>query len=238
MSISQAILLVDDDIQIRRFLKVGLGTGNFKVSEARTAAAALALLAEQEFALVILDIGLPDRGGLEVLSEIRKTSKVPVIILSVRNDEAGKVQALDLGADDYVTKPFGMPEFLARIRTAIRHRLQSTGTQSLIRVGDLEIDLVNYHIRRNGTEIQLTRTELTLLRLFIEHQDKVLTHEFILRSLRGRYHTNDAQYLRVYVRALRNKIEGDHVGRKIIHTITGIGYRFSMTPQPGLLSVE
>src|ERR1700728_1689285 len=119
MAITQAVLLVDDDIQIRRFLKVGLATGNFKVSEARTAAAALALLTEQEFALVILDIGLPDRSGLEVLGEIRKTSRVPVIVLSVRNDEAGKVQALDLGADDYVTKPFGMAEFLARIRTAI-----------------------------------------------------------------------------------------------------------------------
>ena len=233
MAITQPVLLIDDDIQIRRFLKVGLATSNFKVSEARTAAAALALLAEQEFALIILDIGLPDRSGLEVLSEIRKTSKVPVIVLSVRNDEAGKVQALDLGADDYVTKPFGMAEFLARIRTAIRHRLQSTGTQSLIRVGDLEIDLVNYHVRRNGKEIQLTRTELTLLRLFIEHQDKVLTHEFILRNLRGRYHSSDSQYLRVYIRALRNKIEGANTDHEIIRTVIGIGYRLVMAPQPG-----
>jgi two-component system KDP operon response regulator KdpE len=230
MAINQPVLLVDDDIQIRRFLKVGLATNNFKVSEARTGAAALALLAEQEFALVILDIGLPDQSGLDVLKEIRKKHDVPVIILSVRNDEAGKVQALDLGADDYIAKPFGMAELLARIRTAIRHRLQSTGTQPVIRVGDLEIDLVNYHISRNGAEIQLTRTELTLLRLFVEHQGKVLTHEFILRSLRGRYHARDSQYLRVYVRALRNKIEGADTEPKIIHTVTGIGYRFVMAP--------
>jgi len=140
------------------------------------------------------------------------------------------VQAFELGADDYITKPFGMAELLARIRTAIRHRLQSTGTQPIIRVGDLEIDLVNYLVRRNGAEMQLTRTELTLLRLFVEHQGKILTHEFILRSLRGRYQSSDAQYLRVYVRALRSKSESANTDHKIIHTVTGIGYRFAMAP--------
>jgi len=229
MAIQQPILLIDDDVQIRRFLKVGLATGNFKVTEARTGAAALTLLAEQEFELVILDIGLPDRDGLEILEEVRRFSKIPIIVLSVRNDEAGKVKAFNLGADDYITKPFGMAELLARIQTAIRHRFQSAGTQALIKIGDLEIDLVNYHVSRNGVEIQLTRTELALLRLFLEHRDKVLTHEFILKNIRGRYQVSDSQYLRVYIRALRNKIESANPGPKLIHTIAGIGYRL-VTP--------
>jgi two-component system, OmpR family, KDP operon response regulator KdpE len=229
MAIQQPILLIDDDVQIRRFLKVGLATGNFKVTEARTGSAALTLLAEQEFELVILDIGLPDRNGLGILEDIRRLSKIPVIILSVRNDEAGKVRAFNLGADDYMTKPFGMAELLARIQTAIRHRFQSAGTQAVITIGDLEIDLVNYHVSRNGTEIQLTRTELALLRLFLEHRDKVLTHEFILRNIRGRYQLSDSQYLRVYIRALRNKIESSDSDAKLIHTIAGIGYRL-VTP--------
>jgi two-component system KDP operon response regulator KdpE len=232
MAIQQPILLIDDDVQIRRFLKVGLATGNFKVTEARTGAAALSLLAEQEFELAILDIGLPDRNGLEILEEIRRASRIPVIILSVRNDEAGKVKAFNLGADDYITKPFGMAELLARIQTAIRHRFQSTGTQARIKIGDLEIDLVNYHVSRNGLEIQLTRTELALLRLFLEHRDKVLTHEFILKNIRGRYQLSDSQYLRVYIRALRNKIETGDPAAKLIHTIAGIGYRL-VTPAGG-----
>ncbi|MGD0864797.1 MAG: response regulator transcription factor [Rhizomicrobium sp.] len=227
MALDQAILLIDDDIQIRRFLKVGLAAGGFKVSEARTGAAGLERLGDEEFALIILDIGLPDMNGIEVLREIRKASQIPVIVLSVRNDEAGKVQAFELGADDYVTKPFGMAEFLARIRTAIRHRLQSAGIHPLLRVGTLEIDLTSHHVRRNNVEIQLTRTEFSLLRLFVEHPNKVLTHEFILRAIRGRYDPRDSQYLRVYMRALRSKIEDPTAGKKIIETVTGVGYRLA-----------
>jgi two-component system, OmpR family, KDP operon response regulator KdpE len=229
MATYHSILLVDDDVQIRRFLKVGLTTSNFKITEARTGAAALALLAENEFDLVILDIGLPDRSGLEILEEIRKSYPTPVIILSVRNDEEGKVKAFNLEADDYITKPFGMAELLARIRTAIRHRFQSTGTQAIIRIGELEIDLVNYSVRRDGIEIQLTRTELALFQLFLEHRDKVLTHEFILRNIRGRYQDTDSQYLRVYIRSLRNKIETPNSDVKLIQTVAGIGYRL-VTP--------
>src|ERR1700728_4284698 len=129
MAMQQTILLIDNDVYIRRFLRIGLAAANFKVTEARTGAAALALLAQREFALVILEIGLPDRNGLEILEEIRKRSPIPIIILSVRNDEAGKVRAFNLGADDYITKPFGMAELLARIQTAIRHRFQAKGTQ-------------------------------------------------------------------------------------------------------------
>jgi two-component system KDP operon response regulator KdpE len=137
------------------------------------------------------------------------------------------VQALDLGADDYVTKPFGMAEFLARIKTAIRHRLQSAGIHPLLRVGDLEVDLTSHHVRRNGVDIQLTRTEFSLLRLFVEHPNKVLTHEFILRTLRGRYDPRDSQYLRVYMRALRSKIEDPAAEKRIIETVTGVGYRLA-----------
>jgi two-component system KDP operon response regulator KdpE len=231
MALHQNIFLIDDDAQIRRFLKIGLAASNFRVTEARSASTALNLFADEEPALVILDLGLPDKSGLEVLSDIRKISKVPVIILSVRNDEVGKVQAFDLGADDFVTKPFGMAELLARIRTAIRHRLQSNGMQAVMRVGDLEIDLVNHTVRRSGTDIQLTRTELALLRLFVEHSDKVLTHEFILRNLRGHYSEHDSQYLRVYIRSLRNKIDGSDTDASLIHTITGVGYRLMLTPE-------
>ena len=233
MALDQAILLIDDDIQIRRFLKVGLAAGGFKVTEARTGAAALERLANDEYVLIILDIGLPDMNGLDVLREIRKTSQIPVIVLSVRNDEAGKVQAFELGADDYVTKPFGIAEFLARIKTAIRHRLQSAGIPPLLRVGDLEIDLTSHHVRRNGVEIQLTRTEFSLLRLFVEHSNKVLTHEFILRTLRGRYEPRDSQYLRVYMRALRTKIENPAAEKRIIETVTGVGYRLAGEPVTG-----
>lgn len=227
---SRPILIVDDDIQIRRFLKVGLATNNFKPTEARTGAAALTTLVENQFDLVILDVGLPDRSGFEVLEDIRKVSKVPVIVLSVRNDEAGKVHAFDLGADDYVTKPFGMGELIARIRTAIRHKFQGTGKQSTIRLGDVQIDLANLSVKRDGREISLTRSELALLRLFLEHPDQVLTHEFILRNLRGRYEPKDVQYLRVYIRALRNKIEGGDGQPTLIQTVSGIGYRLASVP--------
>jgi len=233
MALDQAILLVDDDVQIRRFLKVGLAAGGFKVTEARTGAAALERLTTDEFVLIILDIGLPDMNGLDLLRDIRKTSQIPVIVLSVRNDEAGKVQAFEFGADDYVTKPFSMAEFLARIRTAIRHRLQSAGIHPLLQVGDLEIDLTSHHVRRNAVEIRLTRTEFSLLRLFVEHPNKVLTHEFILRTLRGRYDPRDSQYLRVYMRALRNKVENPAGERKIIETVTGVGYRLASEPVTG-----
>jgi two-component system KDP operon response regulator KdpE len=230
MAAHQTILLVDDDIQIRRFLKIGLSANRFRVLEARNAALALETLAKEDLALAVLDIGLPDRNGLELLDDIRRKSNVPLIILSVRNDEAGKVRAFDSGADDYITKPFGMAEFLARARAAIRHRLQSNGTEPAIRLGDLEIDLVNHQVRRGGAEIKLTKTELSLLTLFAQHPNKVLTHEFILRNLRGRYDFGDSQYLRVYIRSLRAKISAAHADENPIDTVTGVGYRLLVRP--------
>jgi two-component system KDP operon response regulator KdpE len=225
MSRKLSALIVDDEPQIVRLLKLGLGTENFKVAEARTAAAALSFLSTKAVDVVILDLGLPDQSGFSVLEEIRKTSTVPVIVLSVRNDEAGKVRALDLGADDYITKPFGLPELTARIRVALRHRFQAKGTQPALRFGEVEIDLLNRKVSRNGKDIQLSRTEYAILRLLAEHSGKILTHDFILRAVRGEEGVGDPQYLRVYVRALRLKL-GDTFGQnRIIRTEMGIGYR-------------
>lgn len=230
MARNPVVLVVDDEIQIQRLLKLGLGADRFKVVAARNAAEALAAFSAEEIDLVILDIGLPDRNGLDVLGEIRKKSSVPVIMLSVRENETDKVRAFDLGADDYVTKPFGMAELTARLRVALKHRYQTEGTQPVLRLGDLEIDLVNRHVKRNGREIGLSRTEYEILCLLAKHPGKVLTHDFILRNVRGADNVGDPQYLRVYVRALRNKL-GDPAGAgKIIRTEMGVGYRLMVPP--------
>jgi two-component system, OmpR family, KDP operon response regulator KdpE len=231
MSRKLSALVVDDEPQILRLLKIGLGAEKFKVSEARTAAAALKFLAAEEVDVVILDLGLPDQSGFSVLEEIRKASTVAVIVLSVRNDEAGKVRALDLGADDYITKPFGLPELTARIRVALRHRYQAKGTQPALRFGEIEIDLLNRTVSRSGKRIQLSRTEYDILQVLAEHAGKILTHAFILRAVRGEDAVGDAQYLRVYIRALRLKL-GDTFGQdRIIRTEMGIGYRLTV-PEP------
>jgi two-component system KDP operon response regulator KdpE len=219
------ILVVDDEPQIRRLLRTSLVPQKFEIAEASTAAAALKLLAADAFDLVILDLGLPDRSGIEVIGEIRAMSQMPIIVLSVRNDEAGKVKALELGADDYVTKPFGMAELVTRIRVALRHRYQAQGTLPVLRAGDLEIDLVNRRVSRSGAEIKLSPTEYDIVRLLAEHAGKILTHDYILRRVWGDDKADDVQYLRVYVRAIRKKL-GDRIGEnEIIRTEMGIGYR-------------
>jgi two-component system KDP operon response regulator KdpE len=231
MSRKLSALVVDDEPQILRLLKIGLATEKFKVAEARTAAAALKFLAAEEVDVVILDLGLPDQSGFSVLEQIRKGSTVPVVVLSVRNDEAGKVRALDLGADDYITKPFGLPELAARIRVALRHRFQVKGTQPALCFGEIEIDLLNRTVCRGGKNIQLSRTEYGILQVLAEHAGKILTHDFIVRAVRGEGAAGDAQYLRVYIRALRLKL-GDGFGQnRIIRTEMGIGYRL-MAPDP------
>jgi two-component system KDP operon response regulator KdpE len=225
------ILVVDDEPQIRRLLKTSLVPQRFEVAEASTAAAALKRLDAEEFDLVILDLGLPDRSGIEVIEEIRAGSTIPIIVLSVRNDEAGKVRALELGADDYVTKPFGMAELVTRIRVALKHRYQAQGTIPLLRAGDLEIDLVTRRVTRGGHEIRLSPTEYDILRLLAEHVGKILTHDYILRTVWGEDKAGDVQYLRVYVRALRQKL-GTKVGEnEVIRTEMGVGYRL-VTGEP------
>ena len=206
-------------------MKTSLVPQKFEVAEASTAGAALKRLDVEEFDLVILDLGLPDRSGIEVIEEIRATSTIPIIVLSVRSDEAGKVKALELGADDYVTKPFGMAELVTRIRVALKHRYQAQGTIPLLRSGDLEIDLVTRQVTRAGHEIRLSPTEYDILRLLAEHAGKILTHDYILRTVWGEDKTGDVQYLRVYVRALRQKL-GSKVGEnEVIRTEMGVGYR-------------
>jgi len=227
----QKILVVDDEPQIRRLLKTTLVPQRFEVAEASSAAAALKRFDGEEFDLVILDLGLPDRSGIEIIEEIRKRSPVPIIVLSVRSDEAGKVKALELGADDYMTKPFGMAELVTRIKVALRHRYQAQGTQPVLKAGDLTIDLVNRHVTRAGQEIKLSPTEYDILRLLAEHAGKILTHDFLLRKVWGDDKIDDVQYLRVYVRALRQKL-GDKIGEnEILRTEMGVGYRL-MTNEP------
>ena len=223
MSAPLRILVVDDEPPIRKLLRTGLGTQGYEVLDAPSGKTALELLARKPD-LVILDLGLPDIDGLELLRRIRKLQgSLPIVVLSSRGDEAGKVAALDLGADDYVTKPFGMDELLARMRAALRHQLQVHGEQPIFRVGDLSVDLVRRIVRKADKEVKLSPKEYDLLRLLVQHAGKVLTHKFLLRELWD--DLTDTQYLRVYVRQLRRKIETDAERPQHIMTETGVGYR-------------
>jgi two-component system, OmpR family, KDP operon response regulator KdpE len=219
------ILIVDDEPAIRRFLTSTLAADGYAVLQADTARAALDSIARDQPDLVILDLGLPDRDGQELLREIRGTSRVPIIILTVRDDEAGKVQALDNGADDYVTKPFGVEELLARVRAALRHRLQQQGSDPIIRAGDLEIDLARHLVCHRGDSLKLSKREFALLRMLAEHAGKVVTHQQLLVQVWGEAHRQDVEYLRVYVRQLRAKIEANPQQPGILLTEPGIGYR-------------
>jgi two-component system, OmpR family, KDP operon response regulator KdpE len=217
------VLVVDDEPPIRKLLRMGLTAQGYDVLEAPNGKAALEML-DQSPNLVILDLGLPDMQGHELLKSIRKRNdSVPIVILSSRDDEAGKVQALDSGADDYVTKPFGMDELLARIRAALRHQLQIHGERPVFRVGELSVDLVRRIVKVGEREVKLSPKEYDLLRVLVQHAGKVLTHRFLLHELWD--DLTDAQYLRVYVRQLRQKIEAEPEQPKYILTETGIGYR-------------
>lgn len=223
MSATLRVLVIDDEPPIRKLLRVGLGTQGYQTLEAPNGKTALALLAEKPD-LVLLDLGLPDVQGLELLRTIRsRDERVPIVILSSRGDEAAKVEALDIGADDYVTKPFGMDELLARMRAAMRHQLQVQGERPVFRLGDLSVDLVRRIVKLRGEEIKLSPKEYDLLRILVQHAGKVLTHRFLLTELWDSL--TDAQYLRVYVRQLRQKIETDPGRPQYVLTETGIGYR-------------
>jgi len=217
------ILVIDDEPPIRKLLRMGLTTQGYEISEAPNGKESLELLAQKPD-LVILDLGLPDMEGLELLRMIRaRNESVPIVVLSSRGDEAGKVQALDLGADDYVTKPFGMEELLARMRAALRHQLQVHGERPIFRTGDLSVDLVRRIVKIRDEKVNLSPKEYELLRLLVQHAGKVLTHKFLLNELWAT--PIDAQYLRVYVRQLRQKIEPNPERPQYILTETGIGYR-------------
>jgi two-component system, OmpR family, KDP operon response regulator KdpE len=217
------VLIVDDEPPIRKLLRMGLTTQGYEILDAPNGKTALELLKNKPD-LVILDLGLPDIQGLELLTLIRaRIEGVPIIVLSSRGDEAGKVDALDRGADDYVTKPFGMEELLARMRAALRHQLQAHGERPAFRVGDLSVDLVRRVVKVHDKEVKLSPKEYDLLRVLVQHAGKVLTHKFLLGELWD--NLTDTQYLRVYVRQLRQKIEDDVEQPQYILTETGIGYR-------------
>jgi two-component system KDP operon response regulator KdpE len=217
------VLVIDDEPPIRKLLRMGLGTQGYQVMEAPNAKTALEAAGERPD-LIILDLGLPDMQGLDLLKILRaRDEKVPIVVLSSRGDERAKVAALDLGADDYVTKPFGMDELLARMRAATRHQLQAQGERPVFRLGDLSVDLVRRVVRVHDREVKLSPKEYELLRLLVQHAGKVLTHRLLLTELWDPL--TDAQYLRVYVRQLRQKIEDSPERPQYVLTETGVGYR-------------
>jgi len=218
-------LIIDDEIQIRRLLRVALESAGYTVHDAETGQQGLADVAFRRPDVVLLDLGLPDLDGLEVLRRLREWSEVPVVILSVRDSEAEKVAALDAGADDYVTKPFATGELLARLRAAQRRR-RPAEESALFTHGALVVDLAARRVTRQGQEVKLSATEYALLRLFVRHAGRVLTHRQILREVWGPKSEEHRQYLRVYITHLRQKIERDPHSPELIRTETGIGYRF------------
>ena len=225
------VLVVDDEPAIVRFVRASLAAVGHRVAAADNAADALAALTAEKPDVVILDLGLPDRSGLDVIPQIRQSSAVPIIVLSARSDERSKVQALDLGADDYIAKPFGMAELMARIRAALRHRYQAQGESPIFVSGDLAVDLVRRHVTRGGQELKLSPKEFELLRHLVAHAGKVLTHRQLLREVWGPAHTNEVQYLRVFIRGLRQKLEPDPTRPTHILTELGVGYRLQLPPE-------
>jgi len=231
MANAYRVLVVDDEPPIRRFLRASLEAAGFAVVTADDAAAALTAVASEKPDVVILDLGLPDRSGFEVIIEVRKHSPVPIIVLSARSDERSKVEALDLGADDYISKPFGMAELMARLRAALRHAFQVQGELPLFISGDLSVDLVRRHVMRGGREVKLSPKEFELLRHLVTHAGKVLTHRQLLREVWGPAQADEVQYLRVFIRGLRQKIEPDPTRPTHILTELGVGYRLQLPPE-------
>jgi two-component system, OmpR family, KDP operon response regulator KdpE len=221
------ILVVDDEPQIQRFLKPALEAAGYDVIEARDGREALKMIATAAPDVVILDLGLPDMDGKEVIGSVRGWSQVPIIILSARDREAEKIAALDLGADDYIEKPFGIGELTARLRTALRHRTRAEGGMTEISVDGLEIDVIRRLVVRDGLTVHLTPKEYDLVLILAKHAGRVVTHRTLLTSVWGPAHAEDLQYLRVFIGQVRAKIEKDATQPKIIQTVPGVGYRFA-----------
>lgn len=221
------ILVIEDEQPIRRFLRASLGNAGYRVSEAATGTEGLRLAVSSPPDLIILDLGLPDLDGQEVLEQLREWYKSPIIILSARDQESQKIKALDHGADDYVTKPFSTGELLARLRTAFRHSLRGPSDESVIEIGELRCDLAARLIYRQGEEIHLTPLEYKLLVTMAKHAGQVLTHRYLLREVWGPLHSQENHYLRVFVASLRRKLELDPAQPRYILTEQGVGYRFA-----------
>lgn len=223
------ILVVDDELAIRRFLRAALSAYGYKILEAANGQEAIRAIAVEKPDLVLLDLGLPDMDGVEVIRRLREWTQIPIIVLSVREREDDKVAALDSGADDYLTKPFGMKELLARIRAALR-RSASPQAEPVVEIGELKIDLANRRITMGGAEIALTPTEYKLLSVLARHAGKVLTHRYLLREVWGPSYETETHLLRVVISNLRSKIEPDPARPRYIHTEPGVGYRLHFRP--------
>jgi two-component system KDP operon response regulator KdpE len=227
--IAPRVLIIDDEAQIRRFLDIGLRAEGYRVLQAATAEEGLALVATQSPDLVILDIGLPDREGHEVLAELRRWSQVPVLMLSVRDSEAQKVRALDNGANDYVTKPFGIQELMARLRVLLRSRVAATATaEASPRYDDgrLVVDQLRREVSLDGATVTLTRKEFAVLALLLRHAGRVVSQQQLLREVWGATHVQDSHYLRIVIGRLRQKLGDDPAAPRWLKTEPGVGYRF------------
>ncbi|OAI51701.1 two-component system response regulator [Betaproteobacteria bacterium SCGC AG-212-J23] len=219
------ILVVEDEPDIRRFLRSSLGAEGYRVVESETGERGAIDAGTQKPDLAIVDLGLPDIDGVEVIRRIRAWSPMPIIVLSARAVEQAKVHALDAGADDYVTKPFGVGELLARVRVALRHRARSASGEAIVKFGDVSIDLEKHLVKRGDTAIHLTALEFRLLNCLAQHLDMVVTHRQLLREVWGPAYVEHNQYLRIYMKQLRDKLEADPVQPKHLLTEIGVGYR-------------
>ncbi len=222
------VLLVDDEAQIRRFLRAGFELDGFTVQDAETGAAALNVVMQNRPDLIILDLGLPDMDGGDVLERLRTWSSIPTIVLSVRSNEAEKVRLIQGGADDYVVKPFGMAELLARAHAALRRQMRATSGEPMVKAGPLTIDLAARIVTLHGRRIMMTPKEYKLLQILAQHAGNVVTHQYLLKEVWGSQHTSDTHYLRIFVRKLRQKIEDDATRPRILQTELGIGYRLAL----------
>jgi two-component system KDP operon response regulator KdpE len=223
------VLVVDDEAAILRFLKPALEANGYEMTSAGTVAEALKRAAAESPDIVLLDLGLPDGDGKDVIRQVRQWSDLPIIVLSARERETEKIEALDLGADDYVNKPFNVGELMARMRAALRHRMQRKSEIPVLRVGDIEVDAVRHRVTRAGAEVKLTPKEFELLSFLARHAGRVLTHRQVLTAVWGPAHSEDTQYLRVYVGQLRQKIEASPDDPCVILTEPGIGYRIALS---------
>jgi two-component system KDP operon response regulator KdpE len=233
-SAQPVVLIIDDEVQIRRFLRAGFELEQFVVLDAENAEAGLRAVTLRAVDLIVVDLGLPDLDGSAIVERVRSWSSVPIIVLSVRSSEAEKVRLLELGADDYVVKPFGMAELLARSRAALRRQTRGSGGDPTVKIGPLVINLATRAVSLDGARLQLSPKEYRLLQILAQHAGNVVTHQHLLKEVWGIKHVNDAHYLRMFVRKIRQKIESDPTRPRILLTELGVGYRLAQQSELGV----